>query len=349
MAVAPWSSDRLGMMDRYRLIGSTASPYALKMRALLRYRRIPFDWVIMTPELRRATSHLRPMLIPVLQYPDGSYQNETSTLARDLERRHAGRSVMPDRPEIAFLSDLIEDFSDEWVVKPLFLYRWWDPEDQSYVSRWAAEEWSVFEPGTTRDEIVAHFRARQVSRMSILGATKENYALLAESYRRVLTACEPHVGIGRFMFGTRPSIADIALYGQLSELGTDPTPMKIMREIAPFTDHWVRRADDLSGVDGAWRNTEDGVSAWAIDLLRIVGELYLPFLVANERAAVEGKERLEFAAWGMPYVLSPFKYQIKCLTALRSAFAALTERERLAIAPILDSTGCLPHLIASGQ
>ena len=108
-------------MDRYRLIGSTASPYALKMRALLRYRRIAFDWVIMTPELRRVTSHLRPMLIPVLQYPDGTYKNETSTLARDLERRHAGRSLVPDRPEIAFLSDLLEDFADEWVVKPCFL------------------------------------------------------------------------------------------------------------------------------------------------------------------------------------------------------------------------------------
>jgi glutathione S-transferase len=63
---------------RYRLIGSTASPYAVKLRALLRYRRIPFDWVIMTKALRKATEHLRSSLIPVLQYPDGSYRGETT-------------------------------------------------------------------------------------------------------------------------------------------------------------------------------------------------------------------------------------------------------------------------------
>src|SRR3954469_8315137 len=52
---------------RYRLIGSTASPYAIKLRALMRYRRIAFDWVIMTKALRKQTGHLRPNLIPVLQ------------------------------------------------------------------------------------------------------------------------------------------------------------------------------------------------------------------------------------------------------------------------------------------
>jgi len=67
---------------RYRLIGSTASPYAIKLRALLRYRRIPHDWVIMTKALRKATEHLRPNLIPVLQYPDDTFRGETTLLHR---------------------------------------------------------------------------------------------------------------------------------------------------------------------------------------------------------------------------------------------------------------------------
>jgi hypothetical protein len=58
---------------RYRLIGSTASPYAIKMRALMRYRRIPFDWVIMTKALRAATAHPRPMLIPVCNIPTEAF------------------------------------------------------------------------------------------------------------------------------------------------------------------------------------------------------------------------------------------------------------------------------------
>jgi len=331
---------------RYRLIGSTASPYAIKLRALLRYRRIPFDWVIMTRTLRRDTEHLRPNLIPVLQYPDGTFRGETTTLAYDLEARHPHRSVIPQDRPVAFMCDLLEDLADEWAVKALFLYRWWDEVDQAYVSRWGAEEWSASdeEPGSLEE--VEHFRRRQILRMPILGATAENKPLLEESYRRMLEAFEPHVGMTKYLFGSRPSLADFAWFGQLSELATDPTPMRIIRERAPFTDHWVRRLDDASGVSGAWYPREKALSGMAEGLLKIAGELYLPFLVANAEAFAKGVERLEINVWGLPYALAPFKYQVKCLNLIRDKFAALDAADRAALRDVLERTGCWEYLIA---
>ena len=325
---------------RYRLIGSTASPYAIKLRALMRYRRIPFDWVIMTKALRKQTEHLRPNLIPVLQYPDGTFRGETTTLAYDLEARHSERSVIPQDKAIAFVCDLLEDLADEWAVKPLFLYRWWDVEDQAYVSRWAGQEWSTSEALAGSPEEIQEFRRRQISRMPILGATAENRPLLEESYRRMLAAFEPHVGMTSYLFGSRPSLADFAWFGQLSEMATDPTPMRILRERAPFTDHWVRRLDDASGVDGEWYPWERALGGWAEGLLRIAGELYLPFLVANAEAFDKRRERLEMKVWGLPYALTPFKYQVKCLQLLRGKLAALNPADRDALRPILTRTGC---------
>jgi glutathione S-transferase len=331
---------------RYRLIGSTASPYALKLRALLRYRRIPFDWVIMTKALRKATEHLRPNLIPVLQYPDGTFRGETTMLAYDLERRHRDRSVIPPDKAVAFVCDLLEDLADEWAVKPLFLYRWWDPEDQAYVSRWAGEEWSVSEAATGSAEEIEQFRHRQISRMVILGATAENRPLLEESYLRALAAFEPHIGMNNYLFGSRPSLADFAWFGQLSEMATDPTPMRIMRANAPFTDHWVRRLDDASGVEGDWHRREQALGGMAEALLKIAGELYLPFLVANAKAFAEALDRLQIEVWGLPYALAPFKYQVKCLQQLRDKFAGLDAQSRAALRPVLEQTGCWEHLSA---
>ena len=183
--------------------------------------------------------------------------------------------------------------------------------------------------------------------MVILGATAENKPLLEESYLRMLAAFEPHVGMTNYLFGSRPSLADFAWFGQLSEMATDPTPMRIMRAKAPFTDHWVRRLDDASGVEGEWYPREQALGGMAEALLKIAGELYLPFLVANAEAFAKGLERLEMNVWGLPYALAPFKYQVKCLQQLRDKFSALDADSRAALRPVLERTGCWQHLTGS--
>ena len=71
-----------------------------------------------------------PPVIPVLRFPDGTLMNDSTPLAYALEREHPGqRSVIPDDPGLAYLSDLLEDFGDEWLTKAMFHYRWTYPAD----------------------------------------------------------------------------------------------------------------------------------------------------------------------------------------------------------------------------
>ena len=108
----------------YTLHGLNPSPYSVKMRAILRYRRLPFVWRSTgDPRAITVKAHLPPV-IPVLAFPDGRMMNDSTPLAYALEREHPGqRSIIPDDSAHAWLNDLLEDFADEWVTKMMFHYR----------------------------------------------------------------------------------------------------------------------------------------------------------------------------------------------------------------------------------
>ena len=102
------------MTDRYRLIGGAGSPYSMKIRALMRYRRIPFDWMLRN-HVGDEVAHVKPPVIPILHNrQDDSYRNDSTPLVSYLEEQvPTPRSVIPDDPCDAFLSYLIEDLAEE--------------------------------------------------------------------------------------------------------------------------------------------------------------------------------------------------------------------------------------------
>src|SRR5262245_39639032 len=89
--------------SHYTLHGLDASPYSVKMRALLRYRRIPFVWQGLGSPRDVAAAAGLPPVVPVLGFPDGRLMNDSTPLAHALEREHAARSVIPDDPLLAYL------------------------------------------------------------------------------------------------------------------------------------------------------------------------------------------------------------------------------------------------------
>jgi glutathione S-transferase len=99
----------------YRLYAHIGSPYSMKIRAVLRYRRIPHVVMGRMADWASAFQKVRVPVMPVLEYPDGTFHNDSTPLILDLEGRHAERSVIPEREADAFLAALLEDLADEWL------------------------------------------------------------------------------------------------------------------------------------------------------------------------------------------------------------------------------------------
>ena len=147
-----------------------------------------------------------------------------------------------------------------------------------------------------------------------------------------------------YLFGSRPSLADFALLGQLKTLADDPTPQRIMRAVANRLTHWVRRNDDASGVEGIWREPDADLSEAVLALLQMAGDTYLPFLKANARSLEAGNEEFRLTLCGQDYVQAPFGYQAKCYARLRLLFAELDTDSRARIELPLARSGCAPYL-----
>lgn len=326
---------------RYKLYGGGGSPYSMKMRAIMRYRRLPFDWVLVTPAQRQQLKHDGPPVIPILQFPDGTLHVDSTPLAYLLEARHPGeRSIIPEDPCHAYLSDLIEDMGDEWCTKMMFHYRWYFDVDQIYSSRQIISDNSPGTVGEALDHAAEAIRARQVSRMPLVGCTEQNRPVIESGYHRVLRILSGFVTRDEFLFGTRPSLGDFGIFGQLQVLASDHTPMLIMRTEAPRVYDWVRRMNDLSGIEGDWHaagNLRDATVA----LLKFTATNYLPFLKANYDALQAGESEVSLTIEGQPWSQGVFKYQAKCYDRLRKRLADVKGEPRDRLEAILRDTGCL--------
>lgn len=330
-----------------RLVGAPGSPYSRKLRAVLRYRRIPLAWVQRGAAEGRGLPRPRVDLLPqlVLPGPDGAPEAavDSTPLVRRLESLFEGRSAIPADPALAFLDALLEDYADEWLTKAMFHYRWAFAPDiakaKALLPRWAR----THQPETEARELGELFGARQIGRLGVVGSNATTAPVIEDSYRRLLRLLDVHLETTRFVFGGRPAAADFALYGQLTQLaGFDPTPSAIALDLAPRVVAWTEVVEDLSGLeprDDEWLR-RDALPASLRALFVEVGRIYVPFLLANADAVARRADTVTCMIDGRPWTQRPFPYQAKCLAWLREAHAALAPGDRAAADAVLAGTGC---------
>lgn len=229
------------------------------------------------------------------------------------------------------------------VHKMMFHYRWTYDADINYASYWIADDSFPDEVAEKRDAMAKSFAERQIGRMPLVGCTPENAPVIETGYQRILSLLETHVGQHEFLFGTRPSIGDFGLYGQLRVLATDPTPLSIIRAIAQRTESWLRQMDDASGIEGDWAAI-DALPTATQGLLDFAGYVYLPFLAANAQAISKGQDSFSLTLLDHPYSQGVFPYQVKCLQDLKRRYNELSEENKNTVDHYLGGTGALEIL-----
>jgi glutathione S-transferase len=203
-------------MAPLKLVGGFGSPYSRKMRAVLRFRRIPFRWIMRGSADDVGIPEVPVALIPVLVFPgedgraDEALIDSTFQIKR-LEKMFAARSIIPDDPAIAFLDALLEDYADEWLTKPMFHYRWKYAADIHKASHVLALDRNPLMSHDTLEKMSGYIAERQIERLRVVGSNDVTTPVIEASYRRLLALLDSHLVAGhRFLMARVPARATSA-------------------------------------------------------------------------------------------------------------------------------------------
>jgi glutathione S-transferase len=334
----------VGDGEHYVIIGRPESGYSMKVRAAMHYKGVPHEWMdrcLRNEKLYQA--HAKVQLIPLVFRPDGTPVQDSTPILEGLEQEHPEPSFHPTDPGLRFLSELLEEYGDEWANKLMFHHRWGCRADQKHRSGTLARGMLDGHPLRVFAPIVAPFIVRRMlPRMSFAGANENNAPILAESFANLVSMLQEHLEPRAYLFGGRPAFGDFGLWGQLYQAYIDPTCGAHLKAHGPAVVAWIERMLDPKA--GGDFESFDALAATLRPLFaREVGPRFLAWDVANAQAWKAGQARTELAMdGGRHYYQKTFKYPAQTLAILKRKFVAAADDTRLRA--FLDETGCLAHL-----
>ena len=334
------------MSDVYRVFGSENSPYSVKTRSYFRYKQIPHEWIVRNQETTEEyKKYARLPIVPAVATPDDQGLQDSTPIIEAMEGQFPEPSIHPTDPTLQFLSELIEEFSDEWGNKWMFHFRWAREVDQRSASRRLVEDMLV---GASEEQLSAmadQIRERMIGRVGVVGSNETTSPIIEESYKSGVLLIENHLAHRPYLFGGRPALADFGLSGQLYAAWTDPTAGGILKDNAPATCNWIERMLD-PGAEGdfeAWDTLGDTLEPILAEPVRV----FLTWSDANAKAIAGGEDSMQVDLEGQSWnqsVGGPQKYHAKSLKELRRKYSELRDNSELT--GILERTGCLGLLEA---
>lgn len=285
------------MTQGYTLYGAEVSYFTGKVRAYLRYKRIPFIEVLATREVYREIIMPRVgwPVIPVVVTPEDETLQDSTDIIDALEIRFPEASVYPTTPRQRLAALLLEVYGDEWLKIPAMHYRW----NKNYD--FAISEFGKLQmPGATPEEQrEAGLKTSKpfAGALPFLGVTPKMEPAIEESWEALLGELDKHFASYEFLFGSRPSIGDFGLIGPLyAHLYRDPASGELMKSLAPNVARWVERTMTPKHPKGGEFLPNDNVPDTLIPVLARMMREMMPVLVDTAHALVHWRDNNEGVA-----------------------------------------------------
>ncbi|MDP1541406.1 MAG: glutathione S-transferase family protein [Moraxellaceae bacterium] len=313
-------------MTTMQLFGMEVSPYAVKVRALLRHKGIAHQWL---PRSRRYESAFRAKaklpLIPLLVIDEEAFQDSTPILDM-LEQRYPTNSIHLADASMNWLSRALEEAADEWAVKPMFHYRWQYEADRINAGMRIAR--ASVEPGTDPAPFAGMISAHLMTRLPTLGCTDHNKAVLESYVMRGAALIDEHMKNRAYLFGGQLSYADLGLGCMYYQLMSDPTPRALLQPYVALQD-WVMRCMNPTDQGDAEPMT-NLLPTLAPILAHELQHHYLPWAQENTKAFAN--EHSDFTcslgSTSVTYTQPTQKYSVKSFAQLQATWQALTPAQQ---------------------
>ncbi|MGV8997993.1 MAG: glutathione S-transferase family protein [Parvibaculaceae bacterium] len=330
-----------------KLYGLDLSYFTGKVEAFIRYSEIPHQRVELSMRLMREAARRTGLAqMPAIELPDGRWMSDSTPMIEWLDAQGDAPHVIPSDPVQKFISELVEDYADEYLWRPALHYRWSYPLDARLMGHRIAAEMLHDMPGPLWLRRFFITRRQQRVYLKQDGVTRQTIPHIESIYHRNLIALDAIFAARPFMLGARPTLADFGFFASMfRHFGLDPTPARIMRDTAPHVVEWLGRmwnakASKLNGPLVATGTVPDD---WQ-PILTDIGASYLPYLNANARAFQSGDTHYTFETEGTTYHLPVHRYRVWCLERLQARWHALDTETQSSIRKILKGTGCLENL-----
>ena len=105
------------MSDKYKIYGVALSPYSMKIWAYFKYKQIPHEWIVREQsKMEEFKKYAKLPLVPLVLTPEEKVIQDSTPIMDKMDAVVPEPSLHPDDPALRFISELLEEYGDEWSI-----------------------------------------------------------------------------------------------------------------------------------------------------------------------------------------------------------------------------------------